>query len=122
MEGDIDFQFPEGTYSVFFRLQLGRSSKRLGRRVCNTEHVHGWDIKPVRLKLTTSEGQHAVSHCHLDNPGNWLLYYVGSFVSESPNAVMNVKFALTQIDCTHIKGGLCVDSVLICHSSNVGKE
>lgn len=113
VEGDIDFQFPAGTYNVFFRLQLGRSSKRCGRRICDTEHVHGWDIKPVRLKLTTSDGQKASSQCHLENPGNWILYPVGSFVCETPNDVMNVKFSLTQIDCTHIKGGLCVDSVLI---------
>ncbi|KAK4266724.1 hypothetical protein QN277_023610 [Acacia crassicarpa] len=122
VEGDIDFQFPAGRYSVFFRLQLGRSSKRCGRWVCNTEHVHGWDIKPVRLKLSTSDGQHAVSQYHLDNPGKWVLYPVGSFVSQNPKDVMNIKFSLTQIDCTHIKGGLCVDSVLIRNSNDVGKE
>jgi hypothetical protein len=26
---------------------------------------------------------------------------------------MRLKFSLAQIDCTHTKGGLCVDSVLI---------
>jgi hypothetical protein len=25
-----------------------------------------------------------------------------------------LKFSMMQIDCTHIKGGLCVDSVFIC--------
>lgn len=122
VKGDIDFQFPEGTYSVYFRLHLGRSSKKLGRRVCKTEHIHGWDMKPVKFQLTTSDGQRAVSHTHLDNPGHWILCHVGNFVSKSSNDLMNIKFSLTQIDCTHTKGGLCVDSVLICNSSDVKKE
>lgn len=121
VEGDIDFQFPHGTYSVFFRLYLGRSSKKLGRRVCKTEHIHGWDIKPVKFQLTTSDGQHAESHSHLDNPGHWVLYHAGNFVSKNSNDLMNIKFSLSQIDCTHTKGGLCVDSVLICNS-NARKE
>ena len=122
VEGDIDFQFPVGTYSVYFRLHLGRSSKKLGRRVCKTEHIHGWDIKPAKFQLTTSDGQIAVSHTHLDNPGHWILYHVGNFVSKNSNDLMKIKFSLSQIDCTHTKGGLCVDSVLICNSSDVKKE
>lgn len=105
---------------MFFRLQLGKSSKRLGRRFCNHEHVHGWDIKPVKFELTTSDGQHAVSQCYLDNPGNWVQYHAGDFVVKSTNALVNIKFSLTQIDCTHTKGGLCVDSVFILPTS-VGK-
>ncbi|XP_023917098.1 F-box protein PP2-A13 [Quercus suber] len=120
VDGEFEFQFPPGTYSLFFRLQLGRSSKRLGRRFCNHEHVHGWDIKPVKFKLTTSDGQHAVSQCYLDNPGNWVQYHAGDFVVKSTNALVNIKFSLTQIDCTHTKGGLCVDSVFILPTS-VGK-
>ncbi|OIW20443.1 hypothetical protein TanjilG_11142 [Lupinus angustifolius] len=116
VEGDLEFQFPPGTYSVFFRLQLGKSSKRLGRRVCNTEHIHGWDIKPVKFQITTSNGQHVVSQCYLDNPGNWVLYHAGNFDSKSHDDLIKIKFSLTQIDCTHIKGGLCVDSVFICNS------
>ncbi|KAI4354984.1 hypothetical protein L6164_003803 [Bauhinia variegata] len=122
VEGDIDFQFPSGQYSVYFRLHLGKSSKRLGRRVCNTDHIHGWDIKPVRFQLTTSDGQHAVSQCYLDSPGNWAVYYVGNFISNNSNDLMKIKFSLTQIDCTHIKGGLCVDSVFICSSEIGSKE
>lgn len=121
VEGDIEFQFPHGTYGVFFRLHLGRSSKKLGRRVCKTEHIHGWDIKPVKFQVTTSDGQHVVSHCHLDNPGYWVLYHAGNFVSSSSNDLMKIKFSLTQIDCTHTKGGLCVDSVLI-SNRDVSKE
>lgn len=121
VEDDVDFQFPPGKYSVFFRLQLGRSSKRLGRRVCKTDDIHGWDIKPVKFQLTTSDGQHAVSQSHLDNPGNWILYHAGNFVSKNPNDLMKIKISLTQIDCTHTKGGLCVDSVFICNS-DVKKE
>ncbi|KAE8721299.1 F-box protein PP2-A13 [Hibiscus syriacus] len=71
VDGEVEFRFPAGTYSLFFRLQLGKSSKRLGRRVCNSEHIHGWEIKPVRFRLTTSDGQRGESQCYLDNPGNW---------------------------------------------------
>ncbi|XP_048333364.2 F-box protein PP2-A13 [Ziziphus jujuba] len=121
VDGELEFQFPAGKYSLFFRLQLGKSSKRLGRRVCNSEHVHGWDIKPVRFQLTTSDGQQAVSQSYLDNPGNWINYHAGDFVVEDPNALMKIKFSATQIDCTHTKGGVCVDAVVICPSDE-GKE
>jgi hypothetical protein len=120
VDGELEFQFPPGSYSMFFRLQLGRSSKRLGRRVCNSDHVHGWDIKPVKFELTTSDGQHAVSQCYLDNTGNWVLYHAGDFVVGNTNALVNMKFSLTQIDCTHTKGGLSVDCVFI-YPTSVGK-
>ncbi|RWR87603.1 F-box domain-containing protein [Cinnamomum micranthum f. kanehirae] len=117
VDGKVEFCFPAGTYSLFFRIQLGRPSKRFGRCFCNTDHIHGWDIKPVRFQLLTSDGQHALSQCYLDKPGNWIHYHVGDFVVENPNALTEVKFSMTQIDCTHTKGGLCVDSVLIYPSS-----
>ncbi|KAL6004559.1 hypothetical protein ACLOJK_005114 [Asimina triloba] len=113
VDGELEFQFPAGTYCLFFRLHLGRAAKRLGRRVCHSEHVHGWDIKPARFQLTTSDGQHALSQCTLDEPGSWIHYHVGDFVVENSNTITKVKFSMTQIDCTHTKGGLCVDSVLI---------
>ncbi|XP_042503994.1 F-box protein PP2-A13-like [Macadamia integrifolia] len=114
--GEVEFCFPVGTYSLFFRVQLGRASKRLGRRICNPEHVHGWDIKPVRFQLWTSDGQTAQSQCYLSEPGIWSHYYVGDFIVENPNVPTKIKFSMTQIDCTHTKGGLCVDSVLVCPS------
>lgn len=120
-DGEFEFQFPAGTYSLYFRLQLGRSSKRRGRRVCKSEHIHGWEVKPVSFQLTTSDGQHAVSKCYLDNPGNWVHYHAGDFVVGSTNAPMKIKFSLTQIDCTHTKGGLCVDSVFI-YPKNIGEQ
>ncbi|KAK6918426.1 Phloem protein 2-like, partial [Dillenia turbinata] len=112
--GEFEFQLPAGIYSLFFRLHLGKPSKRLGRRVCNTEHIHGWDIKPVLFQLTTSDGQRAVHRCYLGNPGNWVKYLVGDFVVENPNSLTKINFSVTQIDCTHTKGGVCVDSMLIC--------
>ncbi|EYU35061.1 hypothetical protein ABFS82_14G143400 [Erythranthe guttata] len=122
VDGDLDFFFPTGTYSLFFRLQLGKVGKRLlGRRVYNYENVQGWDLKPAQFQLTTQHGQHAASRCMLGNLGNWVHYHVGDFVVEDPNEKTNVKFSLTQIDCTHTKGGLCVDCVVICPSS-VGKD
>ncbi|XP_068650013.1 F-box protein PP2-A13-like [Aristolochia californica] len=114
VDGEVEFPFPAGRYSVFFRLQLGRASKKLGRRVCNSEHVHGWDKKPVRFQLSTSDGQHSSSQCYLEEPGYWIHYHVGDFVVENSQNSMKLKLLVTQIDCTHTKGGLCVDSVLIC--------
>ncbi|XP_052183597.1 F-box protein PP2-A13 [Diospyros lotus] len=114
---DLDY-FPSGTYSLFFRLQLGRTTgKWLGRRVCNLDQVHGWDIKPVRFQLSTSQGHHTMSQCYLIQQGEWLLYHVGDFSvtssSSSSNSAATIKFSMMQIDCTHTKGGLCLDSVLI---------
>lgn len=113
VDGDIEFNFPAGSYSMFFRIHLGKASKRLGRRICNPEHVHGWDIKPVRFQLSTSDSQNAECQCFLDKPGNWNNYHVGDFVVQNTNAETKIKFSMTQIDCTHTKGGLCLDSVLI---------
>ena len=59
------------------------------------------------------ENSHAVSRCFLDNLGNWAYYRAGDFVVEKPNALTNIKFSLTQIDCTHTKGGH--QDVLIVH-------
>lgn len=121
MDGELEFRFPAGEYSLFFRVQLGRITKRLGRRVCNAENVHGWDIKPVQFQFTLQDGQQATTRCFLDNIGTWVHYHVGDFVIGDPNALTEIKFSLTQIDCTHTKGGLCVDSVIICPSS-MGKQ
>lgn len=123
VNGELTFQFPRGRYAVFFRLHLGKPSKRLGRRVCYTDQVHGWDIKPVRFQLTTSNNQRIESKCFLGSPGNWVNYHVGDFTIESgSNSLMKLKFSMTQIDCTHTKGGLCLDSVLIQPSSILPNE
>lgn len=114
VDGEVDFPFPVGTYNLYFRLQLGRSGSRFGRRICNCDQVHGWDKKPVRFQLSTSDGQKAMSECYLTSPGNWKFYHVGRFVVEDSKVPMKIKFSMMQIDCTHTKGGLCVDSVLIC--------
>ncbi|CAM8878069.1 unnamed protein product [Rhodiola kirilowii] len=116
VEGEVDFPFPAGSYTIFFKLQLGRASKRFGRRVCNSENVHGWDKKPVRFQLWTSDGQRATTQCFLNEPGKWIDYRVGNFVVDNSNKSTKVKFSMTQIDCTHTKGGLCLDSVFICPS------
>ncbi|KAF7810199.1 F-box protein PP2-A12-like [Senna tora] len=113
VDGEVEFPFPAGTYSLFFRLHLGKASKRFGRRVCNTEHVHGWDIKPARFQLWTSDGQYVASQCFLKEPGNWVFYHAGDFVVQNGNESTKIKFSMTQIDCTHTKGGLSLDSVLI---------
>ncbi|XP_010061349.2 F-box protein PP2-A13 [Eucalyptus grandis] len=112
--GEIEFQFVPGQYSLFFRLQLGKSSRKFGRRVSNLDQVHGWNIKPVRFQLSTSNGHRATSECYLYNPGNWVDYHVGDFYIDNPSTPVRIKFSMVQIDCTHTKGGLCVDSVLIC--------
>lgn len=111
--GELEFEFPAGTYSLFFKLQLGNSTRRFGRRVCNVDQVHGWNIKPVRFQLSTSNGHCASSECYLHEPGDWHHYHVGDFVVDSPDTTMKIKFSMMQIDCTHPKGGLCLDSVFI---------
>lgn len=119
VDGEIEFPFSCGTYSLYFRLQLGRTSRRFGRRVNNVDHVHGWDIKPVKFQLSTSDGQKAINQCYLTEPGKWNLYRAGDFVVEDSRVPLKVKFSMTQIDCTHTKGGLCVDSVIICPKWNL---
>lgn len=113
VDGEVEFPFPAGSYSLLFRLQLGRTGRRFGRRVCNTEHVHGWDIKPVQFQLSTSDGQQATTQCYLREPGKWIYYHGGDFVVVNPHIPTKVKFSMTQIDCTHTKGGLSVDSVYV---------
>ncbi|KAI3741273.1 hypothetical protein L1987_58944 [Smallanthus sonchifolius] len=115
VEGDMDFSFPTGTYSLLFKLRLGRFTKRPNRWVSNHDDgVHGWDIKPVQFQLSTPDGQHVVSKCFLENKGIWEYHHVGDFVVDDSNVSTKIKFSLAQIDCTHTKGGLSVDSVLIC--------
>lgn len=113
MVGEVEFQFLPGRYSMFFKLQLGRTSKRFGRRVCSMDQVHGWDIKPVRFQLSTSDGQKACSEWYLSEPGKWVHYHVGDFLIDNPNKPIRIQFSMIQIDCTHTKGGLGVDSVVI---------
>ncbi|KAA8516645.1 hypothetical protein F0562_016849 [Nyssa sinensis] len=124
VDGVVKFPFPADIYTLSFRIHLGRFSKRLGRRVCNFEHTHGWDIKPVRFELSTSDGQQASSECCLDEieqddvngnhkRGCWIEYKVGEFVVNESDPATEVRFSMKQIDCTHSKGGLCVDSVSI---------
>ncbi|KAL9249602.1 F-box protein PP2-A12-like protein [Drosera capensis] len=115
VKGEVDFPFPAGTYSVFFRLHLGQAFKRFGRHPCNAENIHGWDIKPVRFQVSTSDGQKAIFQCSVKERGKWINYHAGDFVVENPNKNTTVKFS---IDCTHTKGGLRVDSVMICPKSS----
>ncbi|CAN6856011.1 unnamed protein product [Brassica oleracea] len=118
VDGEIDFPFPAGTYSVFFRLHLGKPGKRFGWKVCNTEQIHGWNIKPARFQIWTEDGQHSSSQCMLTESGSWNHYHAGDFVvGKSKSSSTKLKFSMTQIDCTHTKGGLCVDSVIVYPSS-----
>ncbi|XP_078447941.1 F-box protein PP2-A13-like [Wolffia australiana] len=113
VDGEIEFWLPPGEYSLFFRLHLGRPGKSFGRRVWSSEHVHGWDVKPVQFQLETSAGQRAQRQCFLEEAGSWVHYEVGSFSVASWDKPTRVKFSMMQIDCTHTKGGLCVDSAVI---------
>ncbi|XP_057785726.1 F-box protein PP2-A15 isoform X2 [Salvia miltiorrhiza] len=124
VDGSVTFPFPPDIYTLSFRIHLGRFSRRLGRRISHFDHTHGWDIKPVRFELSTSDGQHASSECFLDETpeddangsykrGCWIEYKVGQFLVNESDPPTEVKFSMKQIDCTHSKGGLCVDSVSI---------
>ncbi|KAG6525013.1 hypothetical protein ZIOFF_014965 [Zingiber officinale] len=123
VQGLIKFPFPPGVYSLSFRLHLGKFFRRLGRRACSYDQTHGWDLKPVRFDLSTSDGQNVSRECCLDEPessnymgfckrGCWIEYLVGDFVVTG-SETLDLRFSMKQIDCTHSKGGLCVDSVSI---------
>lgn len=123
VDGSLKFSFPAGMYSFSFRLHLGKYFRRLGRRACNYEHTHGWEIRPVRFEISTSDGQQLSRECCLDEHENvdghannkrgiWIDYHVGDLIISSLEMV-EVRFSMKQIDCTHSKGGLCVDSLLI---------
>lgn len=115
VEGDLEFEFPAGSYSLYFRLQLGRPSKGKNRQCSATsQYVQGWNIKPVRFQFSVSNGQHVTTEHFLNEQGKWLRYHVGDFVVEDSYKPMKIKYSMTQIDCTHQKGGLALDSVLIC--------
>ncbi|WCJ36602.1 F-box protein PP2-A14 [Euphorbia peplus] len=117
VKGEIEFEFPADTYSLVFKVQLGKPyCKRFGRRASNVDQVHGWNIKPVRFELSTSSGQHVSSQHYFHDQGTWVYYNVGKFSVDKPNSKVKIKFSMTQIDCTHTKGGLCLDSVFICPS------
>lgn len=113
VDGEVNFPFPPGKYSVFFRVQLGRTAKKFGRRICNSEHVHGWNVKPVKFQLSTDDGQGATTQCFLGEQGKWFHCHVGDFVVGDSSTNNRIKFSMTQIDCTHTKGGVCIDSVVI---------
>ncbi|KAK1429420.1 hypothetical protein QVD17_11629 [Tagetes erecta] len=122
--GSVKFPFPADTYTLSFRIHLGKISKRLGRRVSNFEHTHGWDIKPVRFELSTSSSQEASTECFLDDcakdevvgnykRGYWIEYDVGEFIVSASDPATEVRFTMKQIDCTHSKGGMYVDNASI---------
>ncbi|KAI7746073.1 hypothetical protein M8C21_003749, partial [Ambrosia artemisiifolia] len=111
VEGDLEFEFPAGSYSLFFRLQLGRPPKGQYK---TAKPVHGWNIKPVRFQFSLSNGEHATSQHFLNESEKWQRCHVGDFVIENSYRPTKINFSMTQIDCTHQKGGLALDSVFIC--------
>ncbi|EPS71375.1 f-box family protein, partial [Genlisea aurea] len=125
VDGVVKFPFPPDVYTLSFRVHLGKFSKRLGRRTTNFEQTHGWDISPVKFEMSTADGQQVSAECLLDDPqpedgyaggykrGCWIEYKVGEFVVDKSDAETEVRFSMKQIDCTHSKGGLCLDSVSI---------
>nr|GEY27945.1 hypothetical protein [Tanacetum cinerariifolium] len=117
VEGNLEFSFPVGSYSLFFRLRLGRPSEGQDRKSSSTtQQVHGWNIKPVRFQFSVSKGEHVTSEHFLTKQDKWLPYRVGEFVIEDSYKPTKIKFSMTQIDCTHQKGGLALDSVFICRN------
>lgn len=114
VKGELEFNFPAGNYSLYFRLQVGKAPKGLNHRARNLDQVHGWDIKPVRFQMSASNGQQAVSQCYLKEVEGWVDYHVGDFTVENHHSPLKIKFSMSQIDCTHTKGGLCLDCVSIC--------
>ncbi|KAI4383094.1 hypothetical protein MLD38_008972 [Melastoma candidum] len=113
--GEAEFHFLPGHYTLFFRLRLGKPSRGLfGQKIFDLGQVHGWDIKPAQFQISTSDGQRSSSECCLYDPGYWVHYHAGDFHVDNSGTPLKINFSMVQIDCTHTKGGLCVDSVLIC--------
>lgn len=92
--------------------------------MCQFEHTHGWNLKPVRFTLSTSDGQDASCEYYLEDVekeealgqqkrGCWIEYRVGEFIVKGSEPSTEIQWSMKQIDCTHSKGGLCVDSVFI---------
>nr|XP_043634374.1 F-box protein PP2-A11-like [Erigeron canadensis] len=122
VEGDVEFEFPAGCYSLYFRIRLGRPppDQKYSSSSSNINHqVHGWTVKPVRFQFSVSDGQHATSQHFLKEQGKWLRYRVGDFVVLDSYEPTKINFSMTQIDCTHQKGGLALDSVFICPSQQI---
>ncbi|GJR71771.1 F-box domain, cyclin-like protein [Tanacetum coccineum] len=117
VEGDLEFSFPAGSYSLSFRLRLGKPSKEQNCK--SSKQVHGWNIKPVRLQFSVSNGEHVTSEHFLTKQDKWLQYRVGEFVIEDSYKPTKIKFSMSQIDCTHQKGGLALDSVFICRNNKL---
>ena len=119
VKGDVEFEFPPGSYSLFFRLQLGKPLNVQNKRCSSSlisQQVYGWNIKSVRFQFSISNGQHVTSQHFLNEQGKWIHYHVGDFVIEDLCKPTKIKFSMTQIDCTHQKGGLALDSVFICRN------
>lgn len=117
VEGDVEFEFPPGSYSLFFNLHLGRPPKGQEQQCSSaTQQVYGWNIKPVRFQFSVSNGHHVTSEYFLREQGKWQQYHVGDFFIEDLHRTTKIRFSMTQIDCTHQKGGLALDSVFICRN------
>ncbi|XP_052197294.1 F-box protein PP2-A11-like [Diospyros lotus] len=112
--GEVEFPFPPGKYSMFFRVHLGRASERFGNQICNSNQVHGWDVQPTQFRFSTYDGQGSRSPCFVDTPGKWIHYHAGDFVVDChQTAPKKIKFSMTQIACSYIEGDLCLDSLVI---------
>lgn len=94
---------PTDICTLSFRVHLRRFSKRLGPRVCNFEHTHGSDIKPVKFELSISDGQQASRKCRLDETeqdnananhkqGCWTEYKEGEFIVSESDPATEVRF------------------------------
>lgn len=111
-EGELEFEFPPGTYNLFFRLKLGKPST--GELISRRSQVYGWNVKPVRFQLSLSDGRQLTSLYNLNAAaGKWTNYFVGEFLVGKTQTLTKLRFSMTQIDCTHSKGGVSLDCVLI---------
>ncbi|CAA6674801.1 unnamed protein product [Spirodela intermedia] len=100
VDGEIEFCFPPGTYSLFFRLHLGGP------------HVHGGKSSQYSSSWPPQPGWEPRGSASWRNLGAGPLRG-RDFVVESSAVPTRIKFSMMQIDCTHTKGGLCVDSAVI---------
>eukprot|EP00250_Pteridium_aquilinum_P010416 c19371_g1_i1 orf=511-1386(-) len=121
--GDFESVFMPGAYTVSFRIRF-------------TNRLHGWAESPVKLSLSTSNGQHVESQrlfhgsqrpaasviapIRLLDSSPWVELDVGEFHVEQEMHV-KLQFSMMEIEGGRWKGGVIVDCVKIQPTSALSK-
>lgn len=124
VRGEFESIFMPGTYTMSFR-------------ICFTDALHGWAEAPVKLFLSTSNGQHVESQRFFSGTRTplaskvaplrsldaclWMELDAGEFHVEREMHV-KLKFRMQEIDGGQWKGGIILDCIKIQPSSVLSKD